>query len=434
MRVSVVTLFPEMFESVLAASLLGRAREAGLVAFDFVSPREFANDRHLTCDDAPYGGGPGMVMKAEPTLAAIAKAAGDPPAHRILLTPAGTLFTQRRATELSERSHIVLVCGRYEGIDDRVARLAIDEELSVGDFVLTGGEIPAMAVIDAVARHIPGVLGDPASAEDESHAAGLLEYPCFTRPSEVGGLSVPDVLTSGDHGAIASWRREQAIERTAARRPDLLARYRPPEGAPDPVAAAAARTTIILAHHPVLDRTGAVVTTSITNLDIHDLARSVATYGLGGYGVVTPITAQREKVDHMVATWADQAATDVAADQRLGALSRVFTAPSIAAALAAISERAGGRPVRAYATTADSGRFAGAPRRSFAELRSAAVLSPDPVAIILGTGWGLTENAVPAPFEVLEPIVGRTDFNHLSVRSAAAIMLDRIFGYSRHPI
>ncbi|HET6614114.1 MAG TPA: tRNA (guanosine(37)-N1)-methyltransferase TrmD, partial [Kofleriaceae bacterium] len=244
MRFSIVTLFPEMFESVLGKSLLGRAREAGILAFDFVSPRQFATDRHLSVDDAPYGGGPGMVMKAEPTLAAIATAAGDPPAHRILLSPAGTPFSHRRAMELAAIDHLVLVCGRYEGVDERVAMVAIDEEISIGDFVLTGGELGAMTIIDAIARHVPGVLGDPASVIDESHAGGLLEYPCFTRPQTVAGIDVPAILQSGNHGAIATWRHDQAVRRTAARRPDLLARYRPPAGVADPVAEAAARTFV----------------------------------------------------------------------------------------------------------------------------------------------------------------------------------------------
>ena len=246
MRVSIVTLFPELFDSPLATSLLGKARAAGLVEVDFVNPRDFTTDRHRTVDDAPYGGGPGMVMKPDPLVAAIEHAAGagqgTPPglgtpedqapgrplegrAHRILLTPVGAPIDQARVRALAARPHLVLVCGRYEGIDERVSRVAIDEELSLGDFVLSGGEIAALALIDAVSRLVPGVLGDCASTEEESFSDGLtLEYPQYTRPPEFRGLAVPDVLLGGNHARVRTWRRREALRRTAARRPDLLRR------------------------------------------------------------------------------------------------------------------------------------------------------------------------------------------------------------------
>lgn len=221
----VVTLFPEMFASFLQASLLGKAVAAGVITVDLVNPRDFAPDRHRTCDDAPYGGGVGMVMKVEPLVAAIEAAiAARGPAHRVLLTPVGRRLDQARVRELAARPRILLVCGRYEGIDERVRELAIDEELSLGDFVMTGGEVAAMAVIDAVARYVPGVLGEATSTDDESFSAGLLEYPQYTRPPEFRGLRVPDVLVSGDHERVRRWRLEQAERRTEERRPDLWAR------------------------------------------------------------------------------------------------------------------------------------------------------------------------------------------------------------------
>ena len=220
----VVTIFPEMFRSFLEGSLLGKAIAAGLVKVELTDPRDHTHDKHRSVDDAPYGGGAGMVMKAPPLVEAIeAAVAARGPAHRILLTPAGRPFTQAVAAELAARPRVLLVCGRYEGIDDRVRALAIDEELSLGDFVLSGGEPAAMAVIDAVSRLVPGVLGDLASTEEESFGAeGLLEYPQFTRPPEYRGLGVPEVLLSGDHEKIRRWRRAEAEARTRARRPDLL--------------------------------------------------------------------------------------------------------------------------------------------------------------------------------------------------------------------
>ena len=231
MRFTVVTLFPEMFESVLGTSLLGKASETGAIEVEFVDPRDFTTDRHRTVDDAPYGGGPGMVMKPEPLLAALEAASergverGWGKAHRVLMTPGGNPLDQLRVQALSKFEHLVIVCGRYEWFDERVSELAIDEELSMGDFVITGGELAAMTVIDAVARYVPGVLGDAASTDEESFSQPLLEYPQYTRPAEFRGLSVPAVLTSGDHGRIRAWRREMSLARTAERRPDLLARH-----------------------------------------------------------------------------------------------------------------------------------------------------------------------------------------------------------------
>lgn len=227
MQVEVVTLFPEMFESFLAGSLLGRARAAGLVDVHFSDPRTFTTDRHRTVDAAPYGGGVGMVMKVEPIVLAVeAAVAARGPAHRILLAPTGTPLTQSRVRGLALLPRLLLVCGRYEGIDERVRELCIDEEISLGDFVLTGGEVAAMAVIDAVSRYVPGVLGDATSTDDESFSAGLLEYPHYTRPPDYRGLAVPEVLIGGHHEKIRAWRREQAEQRTAERRPDLLAARR----------------------------------------------------------------------------------------------------------------------------------------------------------------------------------------------------------------
>jgi tRNA (guanine37-N1)-methyltransferase len=224
MELEIVTLFPEMFGSFLAGSLLGRACEAGIVRVCFTSPRDFAPGKYRQTDDAPYGGGVGMVMKPEPLVAAIeAACAARGPAHRILLGPGGATFDQARARALAAHGRLLLVCGRYEGVDDRV-RGHVDEELSLGDFVLSGGEVAAMAVVEAVTRLVPGVLGKEESAAEESFSEGLLEYPQFTRPPEFRGAAVPDVLLSGNHERIRRWRRRESLVRTRDRRPDLLAR------------------------------------------------------------------------------------------------------------------------------------------------------------------------------------------------------------------
>jgi tRNA (guanine37-N1)-methyltransferase len=220
-RVDVFTIFPEFFRSPLEVSLLGRARQRGLLDVRLHDPRDWTTDRHRTVDDAPFGGGAGMVMMPEPLFAAVE--AVDPPRPLWLLSAAGRRFDQALARELAQGAGFSLLCGRYEGVDQRVADHLCDGELSIGDYVLAGGEAAALVVIEAVARLVPDVMGNEASASEESFAEGLVEYPQYTRPAEFRGWPVPEVLRSGDHGRIARWRRAEALRRTLLRRPDLLA-------------------------------------------------------------------------------------------------------------------------------------------------------------------------------------------------------------------
>lgn len=223
MRFDILTIFPEIFTSPFEHSILKRARETGLIEINLVNIRDFAEDKHHMTDDYPYGGGSGMVMKPEP----IAKALRDIESKKgkgrvILLSPSGGRLDQETAKRLSTEEHLVLICGRYEGIDERVRERFIDEEISVGDYILTGGEFPAMVIVDAVSRLIPGVLGCAESPEEESFSGNILEYPQYTRPPEFEGLKVPDVLLSGNHAEIARWRRVEALKKTLLVRPDLL--------------------------------------------------------------------------------------------------------------------------------------------------------------------------------------------------------------------
>ncbi len=225
MIADIITIFPRMVEAALAEGIVGRARAAGLVDVRVRDLREFTDDRHRTVDDVPYGGGPGMVMKPEPVfraLEAVTAERGAPDAV-ILMTPQGRRFSQREAERFSRLSRLVLVCGRYEGVDERVAETLVTDEVSIGDYVLTGGELPALVVVDAVARLVPGVVGDAASVAGDSFATGLLAPPQYTRPATWRGRAVPDVLVSGHHREIERWRREEQERRTRARRPDLLA-------------------------------------------------------------------------------------------------------------------------------------------------------------------------------------------------------------------
>ena len=221
MRIDVITIFPGLFEAPLRTSLLGKAVADGLLDVGVHDLREHGLGKHRSVDDEPYGGGAGMVMRPEPLFAAVEEVRG-PDSRVVLLSPRGRLLDHAGATMLASHAHLILICGRFEGVDERVAQHLADEELSIGDYVLSGGELPALVVIEAVSRLVPGVLGNAESLASESHAAGLLEYPQYTRPADYRGHRVPDVLLSGDHGAVERWRRKQAEAITRERRPDLL--------------------------------------------------------------------------------------------------------------------------------------------------------------------------------------------------------------------
>ncbi len=237
MKIDIMTLFPEMLQGPLNESIMKRAQDKHLVRFQLVNIRDFADNKHRTVDDEPFGGGPGMIMQPQPVFSAVEAAvsesldkvgltgekkirSGSP--RIILMSPQGRVFKQSIAAELAQEEHLILVCGHYEGIDERIREHCITDELSIGDYVLTGGELAAMVICDAVVRLVPGVLGDHASVEEESFSAGMLEYPQYTRPRDFRGWKVPDVLLSGNHAAISKWRRQQALQRTRERRPDLF--------------------------------------------------------------------------------------------------------------------------------------------------------------------------------------------------------------------
>ena len=227
MRIDILSLFPGMFAGPFDESIVKRAVDRGLVSISIHNPREYTHDKHHTVDDYPYGGGDGMVMKPEPIFEAvesIKQRIGEEAAPVILLTPQGRLFSQEMAQDLAKERNLVLVCGHYEGVDERVVRYLVTDEISIGEYVLTGGELAAMVVVDAVVRFLPGVLGSEGSARDDSYSRGFLEYPQYTRPRVYRGWEVPEVLLSGNHQEIARWRCEEAIERTLLRRPDLLAK------------------------------------------------------------------------------------------------------------------------------------------------------------------------------------------------------------------
>jgi len=221
LRIDILTIFPEMFSGVFGASMLGRAQENGLIELHVHNIRDYTDNKHKKTDDYPFGGGAGMVMMAQPIFDCVDAVLEGQPARRILLSPRGKTLDQRMARELAGEKRLLLLCGHYEGVDERVMSI-VDEEISIGDYVLTGGELPAMVLVDCLSRFIPGVLGSEESAEDESFADGLLEYPQYTRPADFRGMKVPEILLNGHHAKIQQWRNEQARLKTALNRPDLL--------------------------------------------------------------------------------------------------------------------------------------------------------------------------------------------------------------------
>lgn len=547
MRFLVLTIFPELFERFREVGLVGRACAEGRISIELEDLRRFAINTHGQIDDTPYGGGSGMVLRADAAAAALDDAMSKVPRARVVLfTPRGRPFDQRTAREIagaslrggaegqlgatdpqdaerragggaegaaareaasgaverashghvretdrgeaaevlahrSERSpergrgetvageaggasgdracgseagggalrvsggagaspladalhriqpepergssdrsggavqgshDLILLCSRYEGIDERIAEEWVDLEISMGDYVLMGGEVPAMAFIEAVARLVPGVLGNPESVAEESFESGLLEHPQYTKPADFRGVRVPDVLLSGNHREIARWRRERAYRDTAERRPDLIGRSVGPS----------CEVSVALVHHPVLDKTGEVITSSVTNLDLHDIARSARTYGLARYYVVHPTRALRRLSEKICEHW-EVGYGATYNPNRSDALRTVTLVPDLDDVYADIELRTGQMP-RVITTSAKNESAA----VTFERMRGLLYASSAPHLILLGTGWGLTAEVIQRATYHLEPVRGHSDYNHLSVRAAAAIIFDRLLG------
>ncbi|MBO4301437.1 MAG: tRNA (guanosine(37)-N1)-methyltransferase TrmD [Desulfovibrio sp.] len=427
----IVTLFPEFFDSPLSTALMGRAKKAGLIQYSFHNPRQYSTDRHHHVDDSPYGGGPGMVMRVEPlarTLQDITR-----PGRMLLLTPAGRPFTQSLAEELAHSEDLTLICGRYEGIDARLTQLFPMEAVSIGDMVLNGGESAALAVLEAVARLTPGFMGKTESGEDESFSAGLLEYPHFTRPENLGNLAVPEVLLSGNHQRIAHWRRQQSLETTLRIRPELLDNA--PLSLEDvrylvdiPHERPGRNLSFCLTHYPVLLEGQKCGASSLTNLDIHDIARISCSYGMSAFYVATPLKDQLRVLEEILRHWTRGSGGNKHTDRAL-ALKLVRPVSSLEEATTRMSAQFGVRP-RLIASSATW------PRKTSSQRPQMPMLTPrdvrcwcqqGPVMLCLGTARGLAPEALELCEGVIRPI-RYLGYNHLSVRSAAAILADRILG------
>jgi tRNA (guanine37-N1)-methyltransferase len=404
-------------------------------------------------DDRPYGGGPGMVMLPGPVAETLRALGHRPRGERqpgplLFMSPKGRMFSQALARELAtgtvrdffappvagheaepdKPAFLTLLCGRYEGLDARIEDIFPVEPLSVGDFVLNGGEAAALCVIEGIARLLPGFMGHEDSGEEESFSAGLLEYPHYTRPEEFEGRAVPDILRSGDHGRIALWRRQASLLQTLEARPDLLG------GAALSEADGAFLQSLnherpgrnlycALVHYPVLDKAKNSVTVSLTNLDIHDIARSSCTYGLGGYYVLTPLDDQRELLQSILGHWREGPGRRGNPD-RDTALSLVRSGAAISDAVADITNTTGQEPL--VIGTSARPEAAGPPIAGFDVI--VRMLRHRPVLLLFGTGHGLSPEVHALCHAFAPPLRRYGGYNHLSVRSAAAIIFDRILG------
>ncbi len=433
MLFNIVTLFPEFFHSPLQTALMAKATASGLVQFAMHNPREHGHGLHRSVDDRPYGGGPGMVLMLEPLLKSLRniKEAG----RILVMSPAGKPFTQSMAKDLAKEPSLTLVCGRYEGFDARLQDILPIEYINFGDAVLNGGEVPALGIIEAVSRLIPGFMGKEASGTEESFSTGLLEYPHYTRPEEFEGHKVPEVLLSGNHAHIETWRREKALEITLRQRSELLGEA--PLTQQDaaymqklPRTNLGRNLHMALVHHPVIIEGKNSGTSSLTNLDIHDISRLSRTYGLGAYYIVTPLQDQQEVLKGILQHWVHGAAKYSHSD-RAKALRLVHGVDGIADAIAHVQESTGQRPL----IWASSAQWDGAgmakkilmpPYISYAKARE--ILCTESVLLLLGTGHGLAPEVIEQCDAILPPLRYLSDYNHLSVRSAASIMVDRILG------
>lgn len=418
LNVTVVTAFPDLIRSYVDASIVGRGIRAGLISVKTVDIRDHSSGAYRQIDDYSYGGG-GMVLMADPLERALDAIAPRDKIFVIAPTPQGVPLTQEVVEDIGRaamRREIVIVCGHYEGIDERFMASCVDLEVSLGDFVLTGGELPALALIDATARLVTGVVGRASSVEDDSFYTGMLDHPHWTRPDVWNGVPVPEVLTSGNDALIAEFRRSGAISRTLARRPDAVAR-----AAIMPYLKCGAYAMLL--HHPVLDRHGDISSTAITGLDVHDIARACRTYGMKRFIIVNPMQAQREIVKKIAALWSEGDGADLCPD-RSEALKLVKVFASYRRALEWIKDREHEAPLT-IATTAHEAPGA----RSWLSLKMEMLTADRPVVFMFGTGHGLSSDIIEGADRVISPIRGAdTGYDHLSVRSAASITFDRFFG------
>jgi len=426
MRFDILTLFPEFFDSVFKIGVLSKALEKELLEINIHNIRNYTTDKHRMVDDRPYGGGTGMILKPEPISKAIEHIKNTSQSKVIMLSPRGKVFNDKTAKKLAGEDQILLICGRYEGIDERVRELYVDLDISVGDYVLSGGEYAALTIIDSVSRYIPSLLGNENSTAEESFCNNLLEYPQYTRPEEFKGLRVPEVLLSGHHKDIDKWHKGKQIEITFLNRNDLIDRTHLDYEEIKELDIIKNRFSkklnlhIALIHYPVYNKRLEVVKTSFTNIDVLDIARASRTYGVKYFYLVHPVEEQVILMKRVVEHWTEGKGY-VYNNSRKESLENIKYSSSLEDVVSDITDIEGKRPILISTDARYSDNMIG-----YCELRKKLENEGSPFLLMFGTGYGLTREIIDNSDYILKPLTGNSEYNHLSVRSAASIILDRL--------
>lgn len=427
MQFDIISIFPGFFSSVFSDGIINKAAEKGLISINLHNLRDYTENKHKKVDDTPYGGGSGMVMNPGPFANALNKIKDTSKRTVVILTSAGgTPFTDKKAQEIAGFEQAVILCGRYEGVDERVKEKYVDMEISIGDYINSGGEYAASVIVDAASRYISGVLGNESSLEDESFRSGLLEYPQYTKPEEYCDMKVPDVLLSGNHAMIDRWRRLESIKKTSSSRPDLVdrAKLNPEETKLlrkyQSENVKNFRVYIALIHYPVYNKQLQVICSACKSIDVHDISRDATTYGVKKFYIVNPVQEQQKLVRRLISHWTDGDGVKFN-ETKKEAFSNVDLKDSIDDTIEEIKAVEGCEPEIVVTDARFSDSMVG-----FGELKDKIFENKNPYLILFGTGWGLGKEVLDKAGFVLKPISGFGDYNHLSVRSAAAIVLDRL--------
>ena len=427
MKFDIVTIFPGFFDSVFSFGVISRAVESKALEINVHDLRTYSADKHGKTDDTPYGGGSGMLMTPGPIGNAIGRIREKGLRSVVILTtPKGEEFDDRKAQELCGFEQLIILCGRYEGVDDRVSELYVDMKISTGKYINSGGEYACSLIVDAVSRYLPGVLGNTESLASESLTNGLLQYPQYTKPRTYKGKKVPELLLSGDHEKIRKWRRQESIKSTFIHNPASLddAQLSKEEDAflkelktgdsPD------FRVYIALVHYPAYNSRLEVVSTAFKSIDAHDISRDATTYGVKKFYLINPVEEQRRLAGRLVDHWTEGEGRNFN-ETKSKAFGIISIMSTIEEAVGQIEEIEGEKPKIVVTDARFSDDMTG-----YRALREKIFENTEPFLILFGTGWGLTLETIKAADYVLKPISGYSEFNHLSVRSAAAVVLDRL--------
>lgn len=427
MEFDIITIFPEFFSAAFSTGVINRAVEKKLVKINLHNLRDYSENKHKKVDDTPYGGGSGMVMNPGPFAKAIKKIKNSSKKSVVILTSAsGVPFTDKKAREISEYEQVIILCGRYEGVDERVNSRYVDMEISIGDFINSGGEYAASAIVDASSRYVDGVLGNSESLDYESYSEGLLEYPQYTKPEIFCGMKVPETLLSGNHRKIDEWRKAESIKKTYRNRPDLLDHARlnleeteflknyQEENIPN------FRVYIALIHYPVYNKQLQIICSACKSIDVHDISRDATTYGVKKFYIVNPVEEQQKLVRRLISHWTDGMGVKFN-ETKMEAFSKVYLKNTVEDAIEEIKEVEGTGPEIVVTDARMSQTMIG-----FNDLRTKIFNNNKPFLILFGTGWGLGKEVLDKAHHTLKPISGFSNYNHLSVRSASAIVLDRL--------